>query len=46
MAAIVEKNVRLVSVEGESYEVALGVACMSELVKSMIDSKFPVGALH
>ena len=31
------KNVRLVSVEGESYEVPLDVAKMSELVKNMID---------
>jgi hypothetical protein len=34
-----EKNVRLVSVEGESYEVSLSVARMSELVKSMIDGQ-------
>ena len=32
-----DKNVRLVSVEGESYEVPLDVAKMSELVKNMID---------
>ena len=34
-----EKNVRLVSVEGESYEVSLDVAKMSELVKNMIDEE-------
>jgi hypothetical protein len=39
MSAIADVNVRLVSVEGESYEVPLAVASMSELVKSMIDSK-------
>ena len=32
-----EKNVRLVSQEGESYEVPLKTAKMSELVKNMID---------
>ena len=32
-----EKNLRLVSQEGESYEVTIEVAKMSELVKTMID---------
>ena len=31
------KNVRLVSVEGESYEIPVDVAKMSDLVKNMID---------
>ena len=31
------KNVRLVSVEGESYEIPVEVAKMSDLVKNMID---------
>lgn len=33
------KTVRLVSQEGESFDVPVGVARMSELVKSMIDGK-------
>jgi hypothetical protein len=33
------KTVRLVSQEGESFDVPVGVASMSELVKSMIDGK-------
>ena len=32
-----EKKVCLVSTEGDSFEVTLGVARMSELVKTMID---------
>ena len=31
------KTVRLVSQEGEAFDVPIGVARMSELVKSMID---------
>lgn len=34
------KTVRLVSQEGESFDVPVGVARMSELVKSMIDGQF------
>lgn len=37
MAEDDSKTVRLVSQEGESFDVPVGVARMSELVKSMID---------
>jgi len=34
-----DKTVHLVSQEGESFDVSLAVACMSELVKTMIDEE-------
>ncbi len=40
-AAASEKTVTLVSQEGDSFSVAVEVAQMSELVKTMIDGEYP-----
>lgn len=41
-----QRMVHLVSQEGESFDVQLGVAKMSELVNTMIDGKSPEPLPH